>query len=59
MQRIIIQSLFASTSEIYGDPLVHPQIETYRGNVNTIGENHVMMKEKELQKPYVMNLEKI
>ena len=28
----------ASTSEIYGDPLVHPQIETYRGNVNTIGE---------------------
>ena len=28
----------ASTSEVYGDPLVHPQIETYRGNVNTIGE---------------------
>ena len=27
----------ASTSEIYGDPGVHPQIETYRGNVNTIG----------------------
>lgn len=29
--------LQASTSEIYGDPLVHPQIEDYRGNVNTIG----------------------
>lgn len=29
--------LQASTSEIYGDPLVHPQIENYRGNVNTIG----------------------
>lgn len=29
--------LQASTSEIYGDPIVHPQIETYRGNVNTIG----------------------
>lgn len=29
--------LHASTSEIYGDPLVHPQVETYRGNVNTIG----------------------
>ncbi|MDI9649778.1 SDR family oxidoreductase [Burkholderia cenocepacia] len=27
----------ASTSEIYGDPGVHPQMETYRGNVNTIG----------------------
>jgi len=29
--------LFASTSEIYGDPLIHPQTETYRGNVSTIG----------------------
>ena len=28
----------ASTSEIYGDPLEHPQKESYRGNVNTIGE---------------------
>src|SRR3989338_7610069 len=29
--------LQASTSEIYGDPLEHPQKETYRGNVNTLG----------------------
>jgi UDP-glucuronate decarboxylase len=29
--------LQASTSEVYGDPSVHPQEETYRGNVNTIG----------------------
>jgi len=29
--------LHTSTSEIYGDPLVHPQPETYWGNVNTIG----------------------
>ncbi|HXB97124.1 MAG TPA: NAD-dependent epimerase/dehydratase family protein, partial [bacterium] len=29
--------LHASTSEIYGDPAVHPQPETYWGNVNTIG----------------------
>ena len=29
--------LQASTSEIYGDPLMHPQVEDYRGNVNTIG----------------------
>ena len=29
--------LMASTSEIYGDPEVHPQIESYNGNVNTLG----------------------
>ncbi|MBQ6515836.1 SDR family oxidoreductase [bacterium] len=29
--------LQASTSEVYGEPLVHPQIETYRGNVNPTG----------------------
>ena len=29
--------LHASTSEVYGDPLVHPQVEKYWGNVNTIG----------------------
>src|SRR6266568_9795 len=29
--------LLASTSEIYGDPLIHPQTEDYWGNVNTIG----------------------
>ena len=29
--------LQASTSEIYGDPLVHPQTETYKGNVNPVG----------------------
>ena len=29
--------LLASTSEIYGDPLEHPQNESYKGNVNTVG----------------------
>ena len=29
--------LHTSTSEVYGDPLVHPQVEKYWGNVNTIG----------------------
>lgn len=33
--------LFASTSEIYGDPLVHPQPESYWGNVNTVGPRSV------------------
>ena len=36
-KRIKARFLLASTSEIYGDPLVHPQTEDYRGNVNTIG----------------------
>ncbi len=30
--------VFTSTSEVYGDPQVHPQPETYYGNVNTVGE---------------------
>lgn len=29
--------LFTSTSEVYGDPQVHPQVETYRGYVNPVG----------------------
>ena len=29
--------IFASTSEVYGDPQVHPQVETYFGNVNPVG----------------------
>jgi UDP-glucuronate decarboxylase len=29
--------LLASTSEVYGDPLQHPQVETYWGNVNPVG----------------------
>ena len=33
--------LFASTSEIYGDPLEHPQSESYWGNVNSIGPRSV------------------
>ena len=37
---------FASTSEVYGDPLVHPQDETYRGNVSTIGPRSVYDESK-------------
>jgi nucleoside-diphosphate-sugar epimerase len=33
--------LFASTSEIYGDPVIHPQTEDYRGNVSTTGPRAV------------------
>ena len=33
--------LLASTSEVYGDPLVHPQTEEYWGNVNPVGPRGV------------------
>ena len=36
-KRLKARFLLASTSEIYGNPLVHPQTEGYYGNVNTIG----------------------
>ena len=36
-KRVKARFLLASTSEVYGDPEVHPQIEEYRGSVNTIG----------------------
>jgi UDP-glucuronate decarboxylase len=36
-KRVKAKILQASTSEVYGDPLIHPQTETYWGNVNPIG----------------------
>lgn len=36
-KRLRIKILQASTSEVYGDPVVHPQLESYWGNVNPIG----------------------
>ena len=36
-RRVGAKILLASTSEVYGDPEIHPQPETYRGCVNTIG----------------------
>jgi len=36
-KRVNARMLLASTSEIYGDPEIHPQLETYWGNVNPIG----------------------
>ena len=36
-KRVKARLLFSSTSEIYGDPEVHPQVEEYWGNVNTLG----------------------
>jgi hypothetical protein len=37
-KRVGARFLLTSTSEVYGDPLEHPQKETYWGNVNPIGQ---------------------
>ncbi|WP_422614991.1 NAD-dependent epimerase/dehydratase family protein [Cohnella caldifontis] len=44
--------LFSSTSEAYGDPLVHPQREDYRGNVNTWGPRACYDEAKRLGEVY-------
>jgi len=46
--------LIASTSEVYGDPLVHPQSEDYYGNVNTIGPRGVYDEAKRFQESLTM-----
>jgi len=46
--------LIASTSEVYGDPLVHPQSESYYGNVNAIGPRGVYDEAKRFQESITM-----
>jgi dTDP-glucose 4,6-dehydratase len=46
--------LLASTSEVYGDPLVHPQPETYWGNVNPIGPRGCYDEAKRCAEAYTM-----
>jgi dTDP-glucose 4,6-dehydratase len=46
--------LVASTSEVYGDPLVHPQSEEYWGNVNPIGPRGVYDEAKRFQEAITM-----
>jgi len=46
--------LFTSTSEVYGDPLVHPQSEDYWGNVNPIGVRGVYDESKRYAESLVM-----
>ena len=46
--------LIASTSEVYGDPLVHPQKEDYWGNVNPIGPRGVYDEAKRFQEAITM-----
>ena len=46
--------LLASTSEVYGDPLVHPQEESYWGNVNPVGPRGVYDEAKRFAEALVM-----
>jgi dTDP-glucose 4,6-dehydratase len=46
--------LHASTSECYGDPQVHPQVETYWGNVNPVGPRSVYDEAKRFSEAVVM-----
>lgn len=46
--------LVASTSEVYGDPLVHPQTEEYWGNVNPVGPRGVYDEAKRFQEAMTM-----
>ena len=46
--------LLASTSEVYGDPLIHPQPETYWGNVNPIGPRGVYDEAKRFAEAMAM-----
>ena len=46
--------LLASTSEVYGDPLIHPQLESYWGNVNPIGSRGVYDEAKRFAEAMTM-----
>ncbi len=51
--------LLTSTSEVYGDPLVHPQPEEYYGNVNTIGERSCYDESKRLAETIMYEYKKL
>jgi dTDP-glucose 4,6-dehydratase len=46
--------VLASTSEVYGDPLEHPQVETYWGNVNPVGERSMYDESKRFAEALTM-----
>lgn len=54
-KRVKARIFLASTSEIYGDPEVHPQIEEYRGNVNTLGPRSCYDEGKRMAETLMMD----
>ena len=55
-KRVKTKMLQASTSEVYGDPAVHPQNEEYWGNVNPIGPRSCMNEAKGLRRHTVSSI---
>jgi dTDP-glucose 4,6-dehydratase len=53
-----VRLIFASTSEVYGDPLVSPQRETYWGNVNPIGPRSVYDEAKRFGETLVAHFQR-
>ena len=51
--------LLASTSEVYGDPLVHPQVESYHGNVDPIGPRAVYDEAKRFAETLTMTYHRL
>lgn len=56
-KRVKARFLLASTSEVYGDPLVHPQVESYWGNVNPIGPRSCYDEGKRVAETLTYNYE--
>jgi len=54
-KRVRARILLASTSEVYGDPLEHPQSESYWGNVNPIGERSCYDEGKRVAETLMMD----
>ena len=52
------QLLFTSTSEIYGDPEIHPQNESYKGSVNTLGQRSCYVEGKRIAETLCHNYSK-
>ena len=55
-RRVGARLLLANTSEVYGDPEDHPQPESYRGCVSTIGIRSCYEEGNELLKPCVLTI---
>ncbi len=56
-KRVKARFLLASTSEVYGDPLVHPQVESYWGNVNPVGPRSCYDEGKRVAETLTYNYE--
>jgi UDP-glucuronate decarboxylase len=54
-KRVMAKILLASTSEVYGNPMIHPQEETYWGNTNPIGERSCYDEGKRVAETLMMD----